>query len=145
MQDRVMVYCDGACLPDNPGGYGCWAWVAYLNGREINHAFGCLGHGAEMTNNRAEYTGVVEALRRAKTKGQSIDVRADSQLVVKQVLGEWSVHAAHLRQLCAEAAQLLHDTKSSLAWVRREANTRADYLTKLAYEQALSKELPDGH
>lgn len=136
----IVVYCDGACEPQNPGGWATWAWVAYVDGREVNRAYGCLGRGAGMSNNVAEYRAVLEALRRAKRKGVSINLRTDSQLVVKQVLGEWAVKAAHLQAFRQEAATLLRDTRSVMAWVPREENARADALSKLAYRQARKEE-----
>jgi ribonuclease HI len=135
---RILVYCDGSCEPQNPGGWATWAWVAYVDGREVNRAYGCLGHGAGMSNNVAEYEAVLQALRRAARKAVSINIRTDSQLVVKQVLGEWAVKAAHLQASRREAATLLRDTRSNIAWVPREENGRADALSKLAYRQALA-------
>lgn len=134
---RIVVYCDGACEPTNPGGYATWGWVAlWPDGREMSHGLGCIGHGPGMSNNRAEYEAVLQALRRAKQKGKSLDLHTDSQLVVQQVNGEWQVKAAHLVPLCEEARKLLQESGSTLRWVPREENARADALSKEAYRQA---------
>jgi ribonuclease HI len=136
---KIIVYCDGACEPCNPGGYATWGWVAFLDGKEISHGSGCVGHGPGMTNNRAEYEAVLQVLRRAQKKGVSVHIRTDSQLVVKQVCGQWAVRALHLTHFRDEAARLLQATGSSLSWVRREENVRADELSKHAYHAAARK------
>ena len=136
---QIIVYCDGACLPVNPGGYATWAWVAVdLQGRELTSASGCLGHGPGCTNNVAEYTAVLEALRWGKRQGGGLVlVRTDSQLVVHQVNGTWRIKAAPLLPLVQEARGLLAELGGRLEWIPREANTRADALTYQAYIAAL--------
>ena len=58
----ITIYTDGFCEP-NPGGFACWGWVAYDRaGKELQQDFGCLGYGDGMTNNRAEYEAVLQAL-----------------------------------------------------------------------------------
>ena len=136
---HLMVFCDGACLPTNPGGWATWAWVAVApDGQEVASASGCLGHGPGRTNNLAEYTAVLQALRWVKGHGGGpVLVRTDSQLVVNQVNGAWQVKAAPLRPLAQEARHLLAELDSRLEWIPREANMRADALTYQAYREAL--------
>ena len=136
---QIIFYCDGACLPVNPGGYATWAWVAVdLQGRELTSALGCLGHGSGCTNNVAEYTAVLEALRWGKRQGGGLVlVRTDSQLVVHQVNGTWRIKATPLLPLVQEARGLLAELGGRLEWIPREANTRADALTYQAYLAAL--------
>ena len=139
---HLIVYCDGACLPTNPGGWATWAWVAVApDGQELASASGCLGHGPGRTNNLAEYTAVVEALRWAKGHGRGpVLVRTDSQLVVQQVNDAWRVKAAPLLPLLQEARRLLQAVGGRLEWIPREANSRADALTYQAYSEALRTE-----
>lgn len=132
---EITVYADGLCEP-NPGGWACWAWVAFMDGREISHAYGTVGHGDGISNNISEYEAVLQALRRAEQKGKHIQLYTDSKLVVNQVNGEWAVRAQHLQPLCAEGQRLLRATASTLAWVRREQNQAADVLTRKAYQDA---------
>ena len=137
----IIVYCDGLCEP-NPGGWATWGWIAVdAHGREISHAYGCLGHGPAMTNNKAEYEAVLQVLRRAVEKDRSLDLRTDSRLVVEQILGHWQVKTAHLYRLVAEGRSLLHRTCSTLLWVPREDNHRADALTRKAYQEARSSKV----
>jgi ribonuclease HI len=140
MTSRITVYCDGACEPRNPGGWATWAWVAYVGDKEISYGYGCVGVGAGMSNNVAEYEAVVQALRRAQHKRVSLDIYTDSQLVVRQVNGEWRVNAVHLQPRCTDAQRLLHATDSTITWIPREQNERADAFSKLAYQQARKKD-----
>ena len=136
---RLIVSCDGACLPTNPGGWATWAWVAVdPDGQELASASGCLGHGPGCTNNRSEYEAVLQALRWAIHQGsRPVVVRTDSQLVVQQVNGAWQVKAASLWPLVQEARCLLGELGGQIEWIPREANTRADALTYQAYREAL--------
>ncbi len=107
---QMTIYADGLCEPRNPGGFACWAWVAFDNsGQEIANNRGCVGSGQGMTNNVAEYSAVLEAFRFASESFYSKQVQfyTDSQLVVKQVNGEWSCNSPNLLPLCAEASEWL--------------------------------------
>jgi ribonuclease HI len=90
-----------------------------------------------MTNNIAEYHAVIEALRwlQAHRVRQAL-LCTDSLLVVQQVTGKWRVRSAHLYPLATQAMALLAATQTRLRWVPREANARADALTRVAYTEA---------
>jgi ribonuclease HI len=91
-----------------------------------------------MTNNRAEYTAVLQALRWCEPQGYTgADIWTDSRLVVEQINGRWRVKAAHLWPLCAEARVLVQTIYSRLSWIPREENTLADRLTRRAYEESV--------
>lgn len=144
----IALYTDGLCEPRNPGGYACWAWVALSPaGAQLKSAHGCLGHGPGMTNNLAEYEAVLQALRYAvtrrsllKERGLSLELRADSQLVVRQIAGEYRTNKAELVPLRDEARSLLDQLNvwhpTQIVWVPREHNTVADGLTRRAYDAA---------
>lgn len=70
------------------------------------------------TNNEAEYNALVDALKWADSSGHSLDIHCDSQLVVKQVSGEWGVKHKELLPLVSAAFTLLHKTNSTIKWVR---------------------------
>jgi ribonuclease HI len=135
----ITFHIDGLCQPKNPGGYGCWSYVATdENGREVGRNWGCLGNGPDMTNNRAEYQGLIEALKRAEQEGwYGCTIKSDSQLVVNQVNLEWACNSATLRPLCAEARKLFERVDARLTWIPREQNERADHLTNVAYRKAI--------
>lgn len=133
----MELYCDGLCEPQNPGGHATWGFVATDDaGQEVHAACGYIGHGPGMTNNVAEYTAVIEALKWAYTAGhRGFTVKTDSQLVVNQVRGEWQVKAAHLDALVARVRNGLAacEAANRITWVPREQNARADALSRQAY------------
>lgn len=141
--DAVQVYTDGLCAPVNPGGWACWAWVALApDGHEIAFDCGCLGHSPDMTNNVAEAEAILQALQWAhRNRLGFVILHSDSQLIVNQVLGRWAVNASHLVPLVRQARQLLAEVDGKIEWIRREANTRADRLTRLAYARARRREV----
>ncbi len=80
------------------------------------------------TNNEAEYMGLIAGLEEALQRGATrVHVRGDSQLVLRQLEGEYAVRAANLRPFYDEARALLKRFEDvRLTWVRREANGEAD-------------------
>lgn len=134
--ERLTVYCDGACHPYNPGGYACWAWMASSGEQD----YGCIGYGDGMTNNVAEYEAVMQALNWAKDNGKKgFIVKTDSKLVVRQSSGKWKVSAEHLKPKVAEVKRLLIATSAKIKWIPREANKKADELSRIAVEKAMVK------
>jgi len=93
-----------------------------------------LGH---QTNNVAEWTGVVEALKLAHRLGaERVDLLLDSKLIVEQLHGRWRVKDAKLAPLHAEAKGLLSGfTKWSAAHVPRAQNSTADRLANEALDR----------
>ena len=102
----IRLHCDGSCEPVNPGGTARWGWVAYCDDQQIAEDCGCVGTGAGMTNNLAEYHGAVNALEWAKMNaaGRHVILRSDSKLLVNQVNGNWQVKAMNLKLLRDKAA-----------------------------------------
>ena len=88
------------------------------------------------TNNVAEYRGLVAGLAKAVELGVSdLDVVSDSELVVKQMTGEYRVKNAALRELSLEASRLARQLpKVSYRAVRREHNELADRLVNEALD-----------
>jgi ribonuclease HI len=134
----ITIHIDGLCQPKNPGGYACWAYVATDEaGHEIALNYGCVGNGAGMSNNIAEYASLKAALERAREMGwYNCRIQSHSQLVVNQVNGEWNCNAPHLYDLMCECAKLLTDLQARLSWIPREQNERADHLSNVAYRKA---------
>ena len=92
------------------------------------------------TNNVAEYRALVEGLRAAARAGvDELEVVSDSELLVKQMRGEYKVKNAALRELSLEAARLARQVgKVTYRAVRREHNELADSLVNEALDRALS-------
>lgn len=84
------------------------------------------------TNNQAEYRGLILGLRHALGMGANrVTVRGDSELVLKQLKGEYSVKAPGLKALHDEARLLLARFRQvKLEWIPREQNGEADQASK---------------
>ncbi len=90
------------------------------------------------TNNVAEYRALVAGLERAVELGvDELEVVSDSELVVKQMRGEYKVKNAALRELSVEAARLARQVgRVTYTAVRREHNELADRLVNEALDRA---------
>lgn len=142
----ITLYFDGLCEPVNPGGVACGGFVAYLNGRRLKEGSRCFGAGylgAYTSNNVAEYLALIDGLRWLLEEGYAhlpLTVRGDSQLVVRQLRGEYRVRSERLRPLHEEAVELLARFKEHrVEWVSRELNAEADALSRQAYERFLQE------
>jgi ribonuclease HI len=82
------------------------------------------------TNNVAEYKAVIMALNYVKEHFETAHfvLQSDSQLVVRQLSGEYKVKAKNLLPLWQEAKALVEDLNVKLRWVPREENRIADFL-----------------
>ncbi len=92
------------------------------------------------TNNVAEYRALVAGLARALELGVTeLEVISDSELLVRQMRGEYKVKNAALRELSVEAARLAREIgKVTYSAVRREHNELADRLVNEALDRATS-------
>ncbi|WP_243675002.1 ribonuclease HI [Vulcanisaeta distributa] len=122
-----VAYFDGACEPRNPGGVGTYGFVIYGNEDDVVHEdYGIACEPSpKCTNNVAEYTGLIKALEWLVGNGYSgsrVIIRGDSQLVIRQLMGVYSVRAEHLRPLYDRALELLKNFSAKLEWVPRERN-----------------------
>ena len=146
--DLLTIHTDGAAR-GNPGP-AAYAYVITRDGQPAVEEHGCLG---ETTNNIAEYTALVRALERARSLGaRRAVVYSDSELMIKQMRGEYKVKHAGLLPLYEQAKELVSDFDAvTFRHVRREQNKRADELCNLALDGAsaarkASQKTPgDGH
>jgi ribonuclease HI len=122
---RAHVYFDGASR-GNPGPAAI-GWVVVSGDGIVTEGGKRIG---ETTNNRAEYEALVRALAVASDYGfEEAVVRGDSELVVRQVHGEYDVNDPGLREYRVRALELLDSFEDwSLSHVPREINARADEL-----------------
>jgi len=128
----VTVRVDGASR-GNPGPAGVGAVVEFSDGTPSRELSAYIG---ETTNNVAEYRALLMALEEAGRHGaRSITVYSDSELLVRQLNGEYKVKAAHLRPLHQEAQRRLRAFPAArILHVMREENRRADLLANLAID-----------
>ena len=129
----VIVHTDGACR-GNPGRSGAGVMIRSEDGREIARISRYLG---EMTNNMAEYTALLIALKEARSAGAgTITVKSDSELLVRQINGAYKVKNEVLRIMHQSAMDLLRGFKRwKVIHVRREENREADRLANQAVDR----------
>jgi ribonuclease HI len=127
----LTINIDGAAR-GNPGP-AAFGYVISHNGEAVLEENGLLG---ETTNNVAEYTALIQALTKAKElKASEVLVRSDSELLVKQMNGQYRVKHANLVPLHRKASQLVDQFKSvRFSHVRREENREADRLCNEALD-----------
>jgi probable phosphoglycerate mutase len=120
----------------NPGPAGYGAYIEQDDGTTVELK-GSLGIA---TNNVAEYRGLLAALTWATQNGVSrLHVLADSDLLVKQMRGEYRVKSPGLQPLHEEARGLVRRIGDvRFEHVRREFNTEADRLANEAMDEAAS-------
>jgi ribonuclease HI len=127
----LTLFIDGAAR-GNPGP-AAFAFVISRDGKTIVEEKGLLG---STTNNVAEYTALVRALERAAELGTDrLLVNSDSELLVKQMNGQYRVKNEDLKTLYDEAKRLTSrfDTVT-IRHIRREQNGRADQLCNEALD-----------
>ena len=129
---KLVVYADGASR-GNPGPSAIGASVQDIDGQEIATVSATIGRG---TNNQAEYRAAIEGVRKARALGATaIDLRMDSELVVRQLSGRYRVKNVALQPLFAALVQELEATGPySVGHVPREQNRRADALANAALD-----------
>ena len=131
MAGTASIHIDGASR-GNPGDAAYAVVIKMPNGHMVEES-GVLG---KETNNIAEYTALLKALEKAKSLAlSSLLIHSDSELLVKQINGEYRVKNADLKWLYDEATTLIKDfTSVKVVHVRREENKRADELCNIALD-----------
>lgn len=122
------LYFDG-CSKGNPGPAGAGAVIYDENEEEIwSQAHFVSSHG---TNNEAEYTGLLLGLQKSVELGISnLLVRGDSQLIIRQMKGEYKVKSESLKNIHLNAIKLTKQIeKIKFEHVYRKFNKRADELS----------------
>ena len=135
----VTVFTDGLSLPSNPG-TGTYGYVIYDGAKKLAEGRGLAG--VDVTSNYAEYTALVEALRKLKQLGVEGDilVKSDSKLVVGQMAEGWKVKGGSYVGKLKEARDLVRDFGLiTFQWIPREQNQEADLLTRVPYEEHLTR------
>jgi len=132
---QIELYFDGASR-SNPGPAGA-GWLVQSDQGLQQTGTHYLGIA---TNNEAEYKGLVLALEwlieHCDPSNCQITIKGDSQLVIKQLCGEYTVRASNLRKFYSRAITLLRKFKKwNASWVPRSENTIADELANSALDK----------
>jgi ribonuclease HI len=127
----LTIYTDGAAR-GNPGP-AAFAYVIEQDGTPPLERKGTLGSA---TNNVAEYTALIRALEQAaRLGGRRLAINSDSELLVKQMNGEYQVKNPDLFTLYQEAKDLCRQFDAvTIRHIRREQNRRADRLCNEALD-----------
>jgi ribonuclease HI len=129
---RLIINADGASR-HNPGPAAIGATIKDERGNLVASVSRPIGRA---TNNQAEYQALIAALEKAVELGaRQVDIRLDSELVVKQMEGRYRVKNAALRPLYLKVGELLSRLESfTLTSVPRRQNTEADRLANKALQ-----------
>ncbi len=138
--EKIFVHSDGGSR-GNPGPAGIGVIVTGVDGEVIKEISEYIG---ESTNNIAEYSAVLQGLLNlkaiygAKTKDIVFDWKLDSELVVKQLSGEYKVKNPGLKEINQSIQDLRKDFPLlTFTHVRREFNKEADRLVNEALDAAI--------
>ncbi len=128
----ILVYSDGASR-GNPGPAGVGAVLADEGGGVISEISEGIGTA---TNNEAEYIALLRGLELARRLGaRRVRSYTDSELLARQLGGEYAIKSERLRPLAARAQRLGREFESwDIAHIRREMNSRADELANRAID-----------
>ncbi len=132
-EKNVLAFADGGSRGNpGPAAYGALLQQEGRTFVEINEYLG------NTTNNVAEWTGLLKILEKASELGvKDIEVRMDSELVVKQVLGQYRVKHPGLIPIAEKVSSLKKRfPKFKITHVRREYNKDADRLANQALDLA---------
>ena len=138
MAARFRAAFDGGAR-GNPGPA---AWGVAVLDPDGEYAEGVAGFLGEATNNVAEYHGLLEALRLAIERGaDDVELRSDSELIVRQILGRYRVRNAGLLPLYRQARAMITKLgRFRIIHVARNLNREADRLVNLALDRASAGE-----
>ena len=136
---KIIIYTDGGAR-GNPGPAGIGAVIADEKGKTLKEISEYLGVA---TNNFAEYEALIRAIEAThelfggKLKDIAIEVRMDSELIVRQMQGLYKVKEPTLKTQFARVGQLI-GTLSNISFVHvpREKNAHADELVNEAIDKA---------
>lgn len=139
MKKHLTIYTDGGSR-GNPGSGAAAFVIVDKNKKFIAQKALYLKN---TTNNIAEYTAMLNALREAKKLGAaSIDAFSDSELMVRQINGQYKVKSDNLKGLNLQCLELLENFQQwNVTHIRREKNTLADKLANKAMDMKKNIEI----
>jgi ribonuclease HI len=140
MTSNIVIFTDGASR-GNPGPAAIGVVIQDEKGNVICTISLCLG---KATNNQAEYRAIISGLEKAREMGATdVEVRSDSELVVRQLSGEYKVKNALLTPLYLKTQQLSRGFSSfKVNYIPREKNSEADKLANQALDGSRERTNP---
>ena len=134
---HLIAHVDGGAR-GNPGPAGYGVVITDQTGRKVASLSEYLGH---QTNNYAEYNGLLAALDYALEHGpRALKVVGDSELLVKQIRGEYKVKSPTLLELYQRAKKMIGQLEwFSIQHVLRGGNQEADRLANLAMDKGMRR------
>ncbi len=129
---KTVIFADGASR-GNPGPAAIGVTIKDERGRFITSISQCIGRA---TNNQAEYRAIIAALEEAtRLDARRVDIKMDSELVVKQINGEYRVRKATLKPLYQQVKQMQGSLESfTITHIPRRQNIEADKLANKALD-----------
>jgi len=129
---ELVIHIDGGSR-GNPGPSGFGVHAVDAKGKVVAEHFGFIG---QATNNVAEYQALVHAFKLATARGaRRLEIRSDSELVVKQMNGVYKVKHPDMLTLWRQASTLRRGFEAAeIKHVRREQNKEADALANRAMD-----------
>ncbi len=128
---KLTLFCDGASRGNpGPASYG---FVLLDGDKVVWEEGGVLGI---QTNNVAEYTGLIRGLEKCLLLGGTqLTVKTDSQLMVRQISGQYKMKSPHLQPLLKRVKELLRELEQvEVLHIPREENKLADALANEALD-----------
>ncbi|NKE72858.1 ribonuclease HI family protein [Candidatus Manganitrophus noduliformans] len=137
--DCIEVWYDGCCEPVNPGGNAACGIVIKRGGQVLWQESRYIGSGPAMSNNVAEYGGMIAALEYLIEKGLThfpVVLHGDSMLSVRQMTGEWRIKGGRYLPYYLKAKELARQFSDiTFLWIPREENAEADTLSKAVLKE----------
>jgi ribonuclease HI len=135
--ESYLAWFDGACEPVNPGGTASFGVVITDNaGTVLVKEHGIAGKGSAMSNNVAEYAGVLHVLKYLSSRPPGrVTIHGDSNLVINQLNGKWRIKKGLYLSIALETKELLAYLRGlgwqiNFCWIPREQNEECDALSK---------------
>lgn len=133
--NKVTCYFDGSCEPTNPGGAMGSGSLIKVDGVIVYSESKFYAAHPKNTNNVAEYIGLGLILKYILDNGldeKDVTIMGDSQLVIRQMTGEYSIKSGAYVKYALRCKELLAKFRSKpvLFWIKREQNSEADQLSK---------------
>ena len=131
--DSYVLYTDGASR-NNPGPAAGGAVLYTPTGEKVDET--CEFFSSSLTNNASEYRALLLGLALIPEECSKLKIRMDSELIIRQLQGEYAVKSARLRPYYEQVCKRLEDfDRVSFEAIPREENSEADALANLALDR----------